>query len=679
MQALGFYRIPLFLLPIYQAASTQYGVPWQILAAINEVETDYGADLSVSTAGAVGWMQFMPETWLQYGVDAVNAGYADPYNPVDAIFAAARYLHAAGAAADLHAAILAYNHSEAYVESVLLRARLIASYPAGVIATLTGLTQGSLPVPGARLVANPALAGSTSSATADSVPVASPRATAAQAVESSASASPPPVPGAVPAPAPEVSAASAQRLANAPAPPSQLTGLVAAKNAPVLAVKDGRVVALGHSHKLGSYLVLRDTYGDVFTYAGLGDIAPTYRLAKPAQLGVPKGALRGDEGEGDTKPTTPATAGQQAPLTLRVAAKHVPRHPSGARRMQVEPSLKPDGQGGPSGKVRVFAHPGNPDALAAALAQASRTKTPPAGWRPLESGALVAQGTVLGRVRSLGASSRYGSLRFAVRPPGARSAIDPTSILENWRQLDAALHPQGAKADATLAGAAASGAFLLGAGELERAVLSDPEIRLQACDRQQVAEGKVDSRLLALLVFLSRSGLKPTVGQVRCVHTAHTATGPVSAYLPGDSMKITAINGVPIAAHQGVGTITDIAIRTLLTAKRSFVPKRIASLMKYPGVSATVAEADHGDYIEVELPRKHAPRRLGGAAGQTAGSTALKARSASSSSIPAVLLSSSQWKQLITRIDELPNPKVSRKPSSAAIADRGTSAGGRQH
>ena len=62
----------------------QYGVPWQILAAINEIETDYGTDLSVSSAGAVGWMQFMPGTWLQYGVDALNAGYADPYNPVDA-------------------------------------------------------------------------------------------------------------------------------------------------------------------------------------------------------------------------------------------------------------------------------------------------------------------------------------------------------------------------------------------------------------------------------------------------------------------------------------------------------------------------------------------------------------------------------------------------------------------
>src|SRR6201999_378568 len=145
-QALSFYRIPLFLLPIYQAASVQYGVPWQILAAINEIETDYGTDLSVSTAGAVGWMQFMPSTWIQYGVDALNAGYADPYNPVDAIFAAARYLRAAGAATDLKAAILAYNHSEEYVQSVLLRAKLISSYPKGVIATLTGLTDGRLPI-----------------------------------------------------------------------------------------------------------------------------------------------------------------------------------------------------------------------------------------------------------------------------------------------------------------------------------------------------------------------------------------------------------------------------------------------------------------------------------------------------------------------------------------------------
>ena len=111
------FRIPPFLLPIYQAAGIEYGVRWEVLAAINEIETDYGRNLNVSTAGAVGWMQFMPSTWKRYGVDANDDGRKDPYNPVDAIFAAARYLKAAGADQDVRSAIFAYNHADWYVDS----------------------------------------------------------------------------------------------------------------------------------------------------------------------------------------------------------------------------------------------------------------------------------------------------------------------------------------------------------------------------------------------------------------------------------------------------------------------------------------------------------------------------------------------------------------------------------
>ena len=95
------FRIPPFLLPIYQAAGIQYGVRWEVLAAINEIETDYGRNLNISSAGALGWMQFMPATWKMYGVDANRDGEKDPFNPVDAIFAAARYLRAAGAETDI--------------------------------------------------------------------------------------------------------------------------------------------------------------------------------------------------------------------------------------------------------------------------------------------------------------------------------------------------------------------------------------------------------------------------------------------------------------------------------------------------------------------------------------------------------------------------------------------------
>jgi len=68
------FRVPVFLLPIYQAAGIQYGVRWEVLAAINEIETDYGRNLNVSSAGALGWMQFIPSTWNAYGVDANKDG-----------------------------------------------------------------------------------------------------------------------------------------------------------------------------------------------------------------------------------------------------------------------------------------------------------------------------------------------------------------------------------------------------------------------------------------------------------------------------------------------------------------------------------------------------------------------------------------------------------------------------
>jgi hypothetical protein len=68
---------------------------------------------------AVGWMQFLPSTWRRWGVDASGDGIADPYDPQDAIFSAARYLDAAGARKNLRRAIFAYNHANWYVNEIL--------------------------------------------------------------------------------------------------------------------------------------------------------------------------------------------------------------------------------------------------------------------------------------------------------------------------------------------------------------------------------------------------------------------------------------------------------------------------------------------------------------------------------------------------------------------------------
>ncbi len=117
--------VPPVLIPIYQRAATAYGLGPQgaaVLAGINEIETAFGSNLNVSSAGAMGWMQFIPSTWDGYGVDANGDGVRDPYNPEDAIYAAANYLSAAGMPADTYSAIYAYNHADWYVADVLANA-----------------------------------------------------------------------------------------------------------------------------------------------------------------------------------------------------------------------------------------------------------------------------------------------------------------------------------------------------------------------------------------------------------------------------------------------------------------------------------------------------------------------------------------------------------------------------
>jgi membrane-bound lytic murein transglycosylase B len=135
--------VPPQLIPIYQGASAQYGLGSQgpaILAGINAVETAFGTNLGPSSAGAEGWMQFMPSTWATYGVDANGDGVADPNNPEDAIYAAARYLAAAGMPADTYGAIYAYNHADWYVSEVLADAGCYAAEVGDSSFTQAGLT-----------------------------------------------------------------------------------------------------------------------------------------------------------------------------------------------------------------------------------------------------------------------------------------------------------------------------------------------------------------------------------------------------------------------------------------------------------------------------------------------------------------------------------------------------------
>lgn len=114
------------------AASTCPGLPWAVLAAIGQVETGHGRTSAVSSAGAMGPMQFMPATFAAYGVDGDGDGRAEITDPADSVYSAAHYLCANGGgrgSGALANAIWHYNHADWYVAMVLRIAERLAADP----------------------------------------------------------------------------------------------------------------------------------------------------------------------------------------------------------------------------------------------------------------------------------------------------------------------------------------------------------------------------------------------------------------------------------------------------------------------------------------------------------------------------------------------------------------------
>jgi hypothetical protein len=238
------FEIPPFLLPIYQACGTEYGIPWEVLASINKIESGFGTNMGPSSAGAIGWMQFLPSSWEAFGLDANGDGRKDPYNPVDAICSAAHYLKLGGGSSDLYNAIFSYNHADWYVQEVLGYARAYGKLPSDLVGSLTGLTEGAhFPV-------------AADASYADDL-------SAREALKRS-------TPG-----ADDAYGDAAEVISSSPT--RRGINIFASEDAPVVAVNDGVIEKMGSTPRLGKFVVLQDAYGNRYTYAELGQIVREQR------------------------------------------------------------------------------------------------------------------------------------------------------------------------------------------------------------------------------------------------------------------------------------------------------------------------------------------------------------------------------------------------------------------
>ena len=606
------FTIPPFLLPIYQACGTQYGIPWQVLASINRIETAFGTNLNVSTAGAVGWMQFLPSTWKAYGVDANEDGRKDPYNPLDAICAAARYLRAAGGEEDLQTAIFAYNHADWYVDEVILYARQYGRLPDDLVGSLTGLTEGArFPV-------------AASARYADDI---SERQALKRAKPSKRAA------GNV---ADVVSSSPTRRGIN----------IYSREGAPVVAVNDGVIKELGHNKKLGNYLVLQDAYGNRFTYAQLGRISDVYPVPKRNRLSADDFRLVSPKA--DDKPTQPASAGTTAKRSKKAATATgdapvntedvrqrlyaFPERPRNVDRADLSGQLN---------ELLAERFPGY-ESFKAYFSGVLRFDRKTMEMRKLKEGSKVVAGTVLGRIEKTDKLAPH--LHFAIQPAGRGAPrIDPKPILDGWKLLEATAIYRAAGED-PFAGEASTGQVLLmSKPQLVRRVLADPRLEIYSCGREDIRTGQIDRRILAMLEYLAERGFRLTITSLECGHSYYTASGSVSHHSSGNAVDIAQINGIPVLGNQGRGSITEALVQDVMALQGTMEADQIISLMDFG--ENTFAMGDHADHVHVGYQPLYGPG---------AGSVSKQFNE---------ILKPYQWQRLIERIAEIDNPNVPTSPS----------------
>ena len=614
------FEIPPFLLPIYQSCGTEYGIPWQVLAGINKIETAFGTNLNVSSAGAEGWMQFIPSTWQAYGVDANSDGRKDPYNPVDAICAAARYLRAAGGDKDLRQAIFAYNHADWYVDEVLLYANQYGKLPDALVGSLTGLTEGAhFPV-------------AADARYADDINDAAALARSTTQRRASGNAA-------------DVIASNAQRRS---------INIYSSLNAPVVAVNDGVIKKMGDSKRLGKFIVLQDAYGNRYTYAHLGEIAKVHPVPRENKLSAKDFQLTNPNR--DAAPTQPASAGdnkvnQAASPKTKGKAASAPQNTEELRnRLFALPQRAGNsGNSGVAGQLDQLlgrAVPGY-ETFKSALGPSFSFDRKTMELKPLKVGSKVTGGTVIGRVGQPDAAPPH--VNFAIRPAGRGApTIDPKPILDGWKLLETTAIYRAADKNPFAENPTVGQVLLMSKAALQQRVLNDPALSIYACGRNDVATGQIDRRVLAVMEYLVAKGYRLTITSLKCGHSYLTSSGNVSAHSYGSAVDIAAVNDIPITGHQGPGTITEAVIKDLLLLQGTMRPVQIISLMNLG--PPTFVLPDHYNHIHV------------GYTFTTAGSSIKQLGQ---------ILKPEQWQRLIQRLGQIQNPKVPAKPSAAALPANG--------
>ncbi len=135
--------------------------------------------------------------------------------------------------------------------------------------------------------------------------------------------------------------------------------------------------------------------------------------------------------------------------------------------------------------------------------------------------------------------------------------------------------------------------------QLQQQVLSDRRLDIYPAGRSDLASGRIDVRVLAMLEYLAQANGQVTVSCLISGHSlyVHGRPGVVSAHIYGRAVDISAVSGVPILDHQGPGSVTERTIQQILALPSSVEPLQVISLMTLGG--ASFALPDHYNHIHI--------------------------------------------------------------------------------
>ena len=532
-----------------------------------------------------------------YGVDANGDGVKDPYNPVDAIFAAARYLRAAGADQDI-------------------RQRGLRLQPRRLVRRLR---------PAARA--------------GHRRPAVEPRRLAHR-----------PHPGPLPGPGQGHATPTTSRARGRKRPRGQrrdgrrvdaaaaASTSSRASGAPVVAVNDGRIVRIGAQPaprplraapgRLRQHVHVRAPGQGRRPLPGAEAAGRSTRAQVERELELPTrdaAAGRGRVRHADA-PARQARRSASSPPRPR-PKRH--RRPTAARpstRSACSPTRRRPNASAAGGAQQVFERTGEhrrrrdlrPATSGASSASTARTIQ----LKRLRVGARVVAGTILGRLGEREGRARP-YLRFEIRPAGRgaprdRPEADPRRLeaarvdrdLPRRRQ-EPVLRPRRREpVDRPDPADEQGGARPARARQPARSTSTTAAATTSAT-------GQIDRRVLATLEFLAASGLRPTVTSLRCGHGFYTTLGQRLRPLVRQRGRHRGDQRHPdLAGHQGAGSITEMTIQRLLTLQGTMKPHQIISLMKFEGTDNTFAMGDHDDHIHVGLPAALRHQLQDGQAGQ---------------------------------------------------------------